>query len=167
MFGYRPSGPRSDSRPIFEFPHRLCRAGNQLYRPGAWLTVELVPQSFLRANGVNMLAAVAVGMLESRAFAEISKERWKQIVVSYLSSFPAFPRALRQNLNPKSVNHVPVYTIPKITRAGLPAAAKRVDYRQSFVVGPQGPTGRPHCFGPEGHFQTSAQPGRAGNQSRE
>src|ERR1700721_1028714 len=54
-----------------------------------------------------MLAAVAVGMLESRAFGEISKERWKQIVVSYLSTFPAFPRALGQNLNPKSVNHVP------------------------------------------------------------
>ena len=56
-----------------------------------------------------MLAAVAVGMLESRAFDEISKERWKQIVVSCLSTFPAFPRALGQNLNPRSVNHVPDY----------------------------------------------------------
>jgi hypothetical protein len=27
MFGYRPYGPRSDSRSIFEFPHGLCRAG--------------------------------------------------------------------------------------------------------------------------------------------
>src|SRR5580658_446863 len=54
-----------------------------------------------------MLAAVVVGMLESRAFGEISKERWKQIVISPLFTFPAFPRALRQNLNPKSVNHVP------------------------------------------------------------
>jgi hypothetical protein len=26
MFGYRPYGPRSDSRSIFEFPHRLGRA---------------------------------------------------------------------------------------------------------------------------------------------
>jgi hypothetical protein len=26
-FGYRPYGPGSDSRSIFEFPHRLCRAG--------------------------------------------------------------------------------------------------------------------------------------------
>jgi hypothetical protein len=64
------------------------------YRPGAWLTLELIPQAFLRANGVHMLAAVAVGMLEFRAFAEISKEGWKQIVVSCLSTFPAFPRAL-------------------------------------------------------------------------
>ena len=54
-----------------------------------------------------MLAAVAVGMLESRAFGEISKERWKQIVVSSLFTFPPFPRALGQNLKPKSVNHVP------------------------------------------------------------
>src|SRR5580658_7589575 len=29
MFGYRPYGPRSDSRSIFEFPHRLFRAGTQ------------------------------------------------------------------------------------------------------------------------------------------
>jgi hypothetical protein len=66
-----------------------------------------VPQPFLRANGVNMLTAAAVGMLESRAFGEISKEEWKQIVVSTWFTFPAFPRALAQNLRPESVNHVP------------------------------------------------------------
>jgi hypothetical protein len=27
MFGSRPYGPRSDSRSIFEFPHRLFRGG--------------------------------------------------------------------------------------------------------------------------------------------
>ena len=33
-FGYRPYGPRSDSRSIFEFPHRLFRAGLMFgYRP--------------------------------------------------------------------------------------------------------------------------------------
>ena len=78
-----------------------------MYGPGTWLTVQLVPQAFLRANGVNLLAAVAVGMLESRAFGEISEERWKQLVVSTWFTFPAFPRALAQNLKPKSVNHVP------------------------------------------------------------
>jgi hypothetical protein len=26
-FGYRPYGPRSNSRSIFEFPHRLFRVG--------------------------------------------------------------------------------------------------------------------------------------------
>src|SRR6202050_1842883 len=29
MFGYRPYGPGSDSRSIFEFPHRLVRAWDQ------------------------------------------------------------------------------------------------------------------------------------------
>ena len=29
FFGYRPYGPRSDSRSIFEFPHGLGRAGDQ------------------------------------------------------------------------------------------------------------------------------------------
>src|SRR6202789_3130929 len=31
-FGYRPYGPGSDSRSIFEFPHRLGRAGYQSRR---------------------------------------------------------------------------------------------------------------------------------------
>jgi hypothetical protein len=34
MFGYRPYGPGSDLRSIFEFPHRLFRAGLMFgYRP--------------------------------------------------------------------------------------------------------------------------------------
>jgi hypothetical protein len=32
MFGYRPYGPRSDSRSIFEFSHRLGRAGESIPR---------------------------------------------------------------------------------------------------------------------------------------
>ncbi len=60
--------------------------GIKMYGPGTWLTVELVPQSFLRANGVSVLVAVAVGMLESRHLARFQTERWKQ-------TFPPFPRA--------------------------------------------------------------------------
>ena len=41
------------------------------YGPGTWLTLQLSPKPFLRANGVNMLAAAAVRMLESRAFGDL------------------------------------------------------------------------------------------------